>query len=456
MSQSLYTAMGGISAAQTSLNVISNNIANINTTAYKSSKANFSEVYSSTLSSGTAATSTTGGINPMQVGLGVQVSSISKNFTAGTWVATGGTTDLMIQGNGFFTVKASGGEMYYTRAGDFSFDSDGDLVTSDGYKVLGTGSVLSTSSSTTAVHIPQKIVAKVTANTAVESKLVSDLNNCDLTSGKFDITTNTGTKIEVDLNITSTTTVKQVKDAIQTAINGSAAAGKVVVSCVGGAFQFTVAGGAGPTDVSSLTFSNPSTGASNFITKAGFSTAKIDSNNKYTGSALDYKAGVTQVTSVSDAASINSYSIGKDGSIEATYSNGDTLSVEVGPDKNTYQFIYTTAEGVKIEGNDVTVDPNVAKESNFVIQLASVTNADGLISAGSNLYSAGPNTGDVLYSIGNAMGLGKIASGGLEASNVDLSKEFSDMILAQRAVQANSRVFTTTSTIMDTIVQMGR
>lgn len=457
MSQSLYTSMGGISAAQTSLNVISNNIANINTTAFKSSKANFSEVYSSTLSSGTAATATTGGINPMQVGLGVQVSSISKNFTAGTWVATGETTDLMIQGNGFFTVKASGGEIFYTRAGDFSFDSDGDLVTSDGYKVLGTNTILATSSSETAVHIPQKIVAKVTANEDVKTRLVSDLNNCQLTGGKFNITTITGTgvsqDIEIDLTVDKTTTVQNVMDSIQTQINTALGGpGHVVVTCVGGTIQFQLNGG---TDVSSLKFKNPETGASNFINEAGLTTAALK-DNKYTGSVLDYRASVTQVTSVGDAVSINSYSIGDDGSIEATYSNGDTISVEVGADKTTYQFIYTTAEGIKIEGTNVTVDTNVAKEANFVIQLASITNPDGLISEGSNLYSAGPNTGDILYSIGDAMGLGAIASGGLEASNVDLSEEFSNMILAQRAVQANSRVFSTTSDIMDTVVNMGR
>ena len=72
------------------------------------------------------------------------------------------------------------------------------------------------------------------------------------------------------------------------------------------------------------------------------------------------------------------------------------------------------------------------------------------------MFSAGPNCGDIIYSVGNKMGLGNVSSGGLEASNVDLSAQFSAMILAQRAVQANSRVFSTTSNIMDTIVNMGR
>jgi flagellar hook protein FlgE len=112
MSQSLYTAMGGISAAQTDLNVVSNNIANLNTTGYKSSSVNFSDVYYTTLSSGTGTSQTTGGTNPMQVGIGVQVSAISKDFSSGTWVATGKTTDLMIQGGGFFTAMSPAGEVF--------------------------------------------------------------------------------------------------------------------------------------------------------------------------------------------------------------------------------------------------------------------------------------------------------------------------------------------------------
>lgn len=566
MSQSLYTAMGGISGAQTDLNVISNNIANINTTAFKSSSVNFSEIYSSTLSSGTAATGTTGGTNPIQVGLGVQVSSISKDFSAGTWVATGKTTDLMIQGTGFFSVRSSDGEIFYTRAGDFSFDSDGDLVTTDGYKVLGTNSILSTSSSTTPVHIPQSIVATVSANQNIATALASQLNNCSLTQGNFNLSVDGNSPISIPISFNDNTTVQDLVTSIQTQINAASTAATnaatnatAIVTAVTAAFTgnpmtaaehtsilnaanaaktaadnayaagtmssadhdtivnasasatsiadtiwnggtpgtmsvaqrnsintpqtaiataqtalstkytgVTVAcgtaanGKAGEiyfnvdgTNANTLTFSNPTTGASNFLVKTGLATAAKDASNNYTSDVLDLKADVTQVTSIDQATTISSYSIGKDGSIQATYSNGATLAVRLEADGATYGFKYTTAEGVVITGDKVNVDPNVATPANFQIQLASITNNDGLLSVGSNLYSAGPNSGNIFYSIGNAMGLGKIASGGLESSNVDLSSEFSAMILAQRAVQANSRVFTTTSDIMNVIVQMG-
>ncbi len=464
MSQSLYTAMGGISAAQMDLEVISNNIANLNTTAFKSSKVNFSEVYSTTISSGTGATPTTGGTNGMQIGLGVEVSSVSKDFSSGTWIATGKTTDMMIEGNGFFSVTDAGGTKYYTRAGDFSFDSDGDLVTSDGYKVLGTDKLLSGTSSKTPVHIPTKIAREISPAASIQTTKVTDLNNdCTLTQGKFCITLNDDPDqtMTIDLKFDENTQVSSMASntsnlsSIQSQINkylsDNHIDGSVKVNCANGAISFKVDG----TDIKSLSFSNPKEDASNFIDKTGLSTAKIDSG-VYSTKVLDLEVNVSQVTTTEDSSSVSSYSIGDDGSIEVTYSNGDTLSVELGANGNSYQFLYTTAEGVEIRNDDVYVDANVCTPANLVIQLASITNTDGLLSAGSNLYTAGPNSGVIVYSIGGQMGLGQVASGGLEASNVDLSAEFSSMILSQRAVQANSRVFTTTSDIMDVIVNMGR
>lgn len=572
MSQSLYTAMGGVSGAQTQLNVISNNIANLNTTAFKGSSTNFSEVYSSTMSSGTAASGTTGGINPMQVGLGVQVSSISKDFSSGTWVATGKTTDMMIEGDGFFTVQSPDGQKFYTRAGDFHFDSDGDLVTSTGFKVVGTGSLLSTTTSTVPVHIPQKLVREIIPNSATWSEALTNLNNCSLTDGDFVLSANGTSPLTLHIDTTTNPTMGQIATSLQTQINNAATAatafattattqataattqsttitttgagnplgavnraaivtaannalttattglangnvtqtqyntinttvtsllaalppaatnltagdittltglestinstytmistgqtaaaaafGGITVACnasTAGTIQFGVNG----TTATSLVFQTATTNQSNFLNQTGLSTATI-SANKYSSKPLDYTVDVRQVTNIEDSTAINSYSIGSDGSIDATYANGDTLSVQLSSDGNTYQFKYTTAEGVKIIGDKVSMDPNVSKVANFVLQLASVTNNEGLLSVGNNLFSAGPNCGDIIYSVGTKMGLGNVSSGGLEASNVDLSAQFAAMILAQRAVQANSRVFSTTSNIMDVIVNMGR
>lgn len=572
MSQSLYTAMGGIAAAQTQLNVISNNIANLNTTAFKSSSVNFSDVFSRTISSGSVSTQSTGGTNPIQVGVGVQVSSISKDFNSGSWIATGKPTDLMIEGSGFFTVESSDGQKFYTRAGDFTFDEQGYMVTSGGYKVMGTDNILSSTTTDSNVYIPRSIIATKAGNANIATELLNHLNHCEaITSGKFNLSVNTTNTLTLDLDTTTNNTMgslaaniqQQIDDAaatsdtattlataLQTAVTALPAAGNnlsapvrqaavdaatniineadraynagiipqaehktitdaanliittlpaagtnitagelttignqntiiqategqistdtaalediyggVTVTCgaaTGGKIKFTVDG----TDAQTLSFSNPNgvgVTATNFVTATGMNNSTLDpTTHTYSSNVLDWTVAVSQVTSASLADSNPTCSISADGSIQATYSSGDTLSVQLDDTGTAYKFLYTTSDGIAISDTKCSVDANVAKEANFVIQMASITNTDGLLSVGSNLFKSGPNSGSILYSVGGKLGLGKIESGGLEASNVDLSKEFSNMIVAQRAVQANSRVFTTTSSIMDIIVSMGR
>lgn len=554
MSQSLYTAMGGIASAQSQLNVVSNNIANINTVGFKESSVTFQDIFSTTVSAGNAPTVVTGGTNPIQIGLGVQVGTIAKNFTEGTWTATGQNSDMMIQGNGFFAVKSSTGEVFLTRAGNFTVDSNGDLVNAQGYKVVGADKLYGTTSSAYNVHIPQKIVTKVSPNEALATNALSDLNDCSLTMGSFNIVINNDEANPVKVTLTNEKTMADVVQtinntlaasktaattaattattvagyktteatnyttvasllnaggaitdpAVVTALNNAAtaraAAGDAPLSppittaagatsaataattaasaqtqiatdktaeaaryagincSIGtgdatGTVQFSVNG----TTAKSLKFVSAGTNSSNFALATSLGSAALDpATNTYTSKVLDYKVNVTPVTSLDNAVSISNYTIADDGSISATYSNGDKLTIEKNQNDQTFRFKYTTSTGVIIRGTDVTVDQNVAVPANLQIQLANVVNPEGLVAAGGNLYQSGPNSGDMMFTVGSAMGMGKIKSGGLEASNVDLSKQFSDMIVAQRAVQANSRVFTTTSDIMQTLVSLGR
>lgn len=584
MSQALYTSMSGISAATTDLEVISNNVANVNTTGFKSSSVNFSDVYSTTLSYGSVASGDSGGTNPIQVGVGTQVSSISKDFSSGSAVSTGIASDLMISGSGFFTVQGTDGTTYYTRAGDFSFDDSGNLVTSDGYKVLGTSSILSSTSAITTVKVPTSIIASVKGSTdstgaittalkagATTSlseldtpitvgtftvatvtggshtitltagdlngdmdKLISNINtalgttsgvtasidnhtglvtlnsttgNITLTAGtsNFLAATNLATPVPAaatavssavvtystsqgteslkslnnltksittgDFNVSitdssGTTTTKTVSldttdlggdvNNLVAAINADLGAASPVTAsvCTDGTIKFAIATG------STVAFTTPTSNASNFVTATNLSNTPTstsgESQTEYSTKVLNYTCSVSDVTSASEATSIKSKTIGTDGSIQATYANGDTLKVQLAADGETYEFVYKTAAGVEITGANLSVSSDVAVPGNFVIQTATVTNTDGLLSVGSNLYSTGPNVGDIVYTVGSKMGCGNIKSGYLEASNVDLSDQLSNMILAQRAVEANSRVFTTSSEVMSTIVQMGR
>jgi flagellar hook protein FlgE len=137
MLRSLFTAISGLGAHQKMLDVTANNIANVNTTGFKSSSTEFEDTLSQTLQGGGAPTATVGGTNPIQVGLGVAVAGTQVNFTQGSNQATGVTSNMLINGDGFFVIEKNGQQLY-TRAGNFSLDSAGNLVTPDGAMVCDT------------------------------------------------------------------------------------------------------------------------------------------------------------------------------------------------------------------------------------------------------------------------------------------------------------------------------
>ena len=136
MLRSLFSAISGLRANQTMLDVTGNNIANANTVGFKGTGIVFQDTLSQMLTSAGAPAGTRGGTNPVQIGLGVSVGGTTTNFNQGSAQVTGRATDLMIQGDGFFVVNRNG-ESLYTRAGAFNFDSAGNLVTLDGDQVMG-------------------------------------------------------------------------------------------------------------------------------------------------------------------------------------------------------------------------------------------------------------------------------------------------------------------------------
>ncbi len=140
MLRSLYSGVSGMKNHQIRMDTIGNNVANVNTTGFKSARCNFQDLLSQTLRSPSAPTGTTGGVNPGQVGLGMTVAGIANNMEQGGMQTTGRTLDLAIQGNGFFVIhKNAGGDAYYTREGIFYMDADGYLVNSNGYYVCDDG-----------------------------------------------------------------------------------------------------------------------------------------------------------------------------------------------------------------------------------------------------------------------------------------------------------------------------
>src|SRR5450755_3868275 len=137
LTSALYTGLSGLDVAQTWMQVVGNNIANVNTTAYKSSRALFKSQFYVTTSSGSAPSADSGGSNPSQLGLGAAVSTIQKDFTPGSISATGNSNDLAIDGQGFFVVQDASQGQEFTRDGSFSLNGSDQLVTTTGQNVQG-------------------------------------------------------------------------------------------------------------------------------------------------------------------------------------------------------------------------------------------------------------------------------------------------------------------------------
>ena len=181
MMRSLFAAVSGLRNHQTRMDVIGNNIANVNTVGFKSSRVTFAEAFAQLLQGASRPPGDLGGINPIQIGLGSKIGSIDMNFSQGNLESTGQTTDLAIQGDGFFVVS-DGSRTFYTRAGNFQLDANGRMVSpANGFKVQGinadSAGQLSTGSSVTDITLPfgQKSPARATS----ELKLTGNLDSRD-------------------------------------------------------------------------------------------------------------------------------------------------------------------------------------------------------------------------------------------------------------------------------------
>ncbi|MBQ5586713.1 MAG: flagellar hook-basal body complex protein, partial [Selenomonadaceae bacterium] len=190
MMRSLYSGVSGLKNHQNRMDVVGNNISNVNTTGFKSSRVTFSDTLSQTLSGAASPQGNLGGTNPKQIGLGSSLSSIDTLFTDGSVQSTGVNTDLCLSGSGLFIVK-DGDLSYYTRNGNFKFDKEGYYVNSDGMKVAGwmagkAGDAINTNGEPGEICIPTGKTMAASATT--EAKLTKNLNAAETTITKLTMT----------------------------------------------------------------------------------------------------------------------------------------------------------------------------------------------------------------------------------------------------------------------------
>lgn len=446
MSQALHTASTGINAGQSHINVIANNVANINTTAFKAANMTFETLYSRNLSYGSAATKDGGGTNPKQIGLGVKVGGITRNFTSGEFISTGRDMDTMISGNGFYVVQDADGKQYFTRDGIFSCDSDGNIVTQSGMKVVATKTTYSNASSDKTLKVPKHLSAIVKGDPEIGNKKISELNNASITPGDI-VATVTGT--DADGNPVTKDVMLKVPDGDPT-INEICGAFNAAIADAGiKGVSFNAANGA-VSYTGTISFPNSELTNSNFLGQTGL-------NLQNPSEQINQVVSLNEMVNYNDKSgiSLKSTTFDENGVLVATYDDGSVLTQFV-DNTATIKWKYTTPEGVTITGDDVAANGASIQNSNFVMELATMVNEEGLVAINNNLWEWGPDVGEIFYGMAGELAFGTIETSGYEGANVDIAFELTNMISAQRMIQMNSRVFSTASSVMETLAYLGQ
>ncbi len=580
----LFTGLSGLISNSRRLDVIGNNISNVNTTAFKSNRMQFTPTFSRNFTLGTAPGTNSGGTNPGQVGLGVTVAGTQRNFNNGAIGATGVATDVAIEGDGFFIVDVAG-TRHFTRAGNFVRNPQNELVTQSGARVMGFGvdeqfNVIEGDLVPLSVPVGTLTLAEASRNVIFNGNLNASGSvgttgsvhtgrawftdaamtipvdaNTDLTTTNiymsdgaggsilaFDSTTNPKTitvsgveKGGKDLGSKTFafsptavagadgngTTLGEFTDFLEDVLGldnsavGSTsnlggnvainASGQLVITGNEGTVQdlgletadfvvntpgagsgqplvlqksgsangesvrtsFVVYDSLGTPLTIDLTFTLQETSASGgttwqFVAESndndavsrliGLGEVTFDATGRFTNATnqsfsivrtngavspltvnMDFNSGTDSVSSLTDSASnlaavfqdgspigtLSNFSIGEDGRISGSFTNGLTRTIGQ-------------------------------------VALAKFSNPEGLIDAGDNLFRTGPNSGTPLVAKPRDFGTGRLVGGALELSNVDLSQEFINMILASTGYSAASRVITTTDELINQLLVLGR
>jgi flagellar hook protein FlgE len=393
------------------MDVVGHNIANVNTAGYKSSVITFQEALSQVLNGAGApsvGTAGNGGTNPLQIGLGTRIGTIEGVFTQGASQVTGRNLDLALQGDGFFVLEGEAGR-FYSRVGNFSLDANGSLVAPGGLKVMGwmadaTGTIASTTP-ISPIDLPLGVVIDPRTTTLVETggNLPADAPVGDAATSSITIYDSLGAPHE--LIVTFTKSAANTWD-MAAEIDGTAAtlsSSSLVFDSAGaltGATTINVSG-VTPPGADPLAFDIELGGATPLVQYGGGASVEANSQN---GAAIGF---------------LREFAVGLDGTITGQFSNGET----------------------KIMAR---------------ISTAVFGNPGGLQRVGESRFVATINSGEPLIDEPGSGNHGQVAGGTLEMSNVDLALEFTNLIIAQRGFQANSRVITTSDDVLNELVNLKR
>ena len=467
MMRSLFSGVAGLKTHQTRMDVIGNNIANVNTVAYKSQSATFQELMYQNTQNASAANEATGrgGINAKQIGLGSSLAAINTNITqSGSSQSTGNAFDVQISGDSFFIVS-DGQQNHFTRAGAFYVDGVGNLaMTSNGYNVMGWQPNEDGSDVLVDTVSPLKIMSAENLTSAPEQTTKAYLDGV-IDKNDSNVTSTTGRLVNVSVydnlgySYIVQLAIKQDKDT-----SGNPIEGKYVISpskLLNSDGKDLLDAGTNPTkNASQIKFGTADSITIEFDTTTGTLKSPIIDDNKEANITLTIsdkttgsKSGVDAfVNPISvDLANLKMYDNKGTSTVAGHY--GDVQGRNAGRKKGSLSGVAIQQDG-KIYGS---YDNGTSKLLGQ-IAVASFANASGLEKIGDNLYDTTQNSGE-FDGIGKDItsdGAGAMKTGVLEMSNVDLSAEFTEMITTQRGFQANSRIITVSDTMLEELINLKR
>jgi flagellar hook protein FlgE len=403
--------LSGLDASSNDLSIIANNLANLNTVGFKAQRTEFEDLFYEQIG-------TSGDGDPIQEGVGVADSAISSDLTQGSIQSSGVPTDVAIQGNGYF-IANNNGETVYTRAGDLSVSSSGQLLTPDGANVQGyqaTNGVINANAplgnltiSTGVTNAPNptsevQLAANLDSDTAVGGNFSTSVTVYDSLGGSHTLTYSFTKTAANSWNYSITV------PAADEGGTGNPVSVKTGTLMFNGSGQLT----APAANVTGITLNNLADGASPLT----FSWNVFDANNN---GLLTQVSNPSATSSTHQdgytSGSLESYIIESDGTIQGTFSNGQTSALGQ-------------------------------------IALATFANEQGLIRNGSNDFLASLASGQADVGKAGTGGRGTLSGGSLEESNVDIATQFADLIVAERSYQANAKSVTTFDEVTQTTINL--
>lgn len=463
MMRSLYSGVSGLQNHQTRMDVIGNNISNVNTTGFKRGRVNFQDMISQQVGGAAKPTEELGGVNPKDVGLGMTIATIEQVFSQGNLQTTGVSTDVAIQGNGFFILK-DGDESFYTRNGQFGLDSNGTLVNpANGQRVQGWMArdlngerIVQTAATPTDLVVPvnSKDPAKATENVLFACNLNKNTPEIQEGASASDIAKGTwGIEEKIydsfgngHLLSVSFTKVPGVANSWQATVNVDADNADFTQTRVG----------LGTTDGVQNTFI---VNFDNYGQLASVEDSSGNISNQEGEIILQTSFTVPEANADENGNPYRqtfSINLGTIGSMKNTITQSASASSTKAYSQDGYKLGYLDNFKIDSSGTITGVYSNGTNRVIGQLALATFANDRGLEKAGNNTYVETNNSGQANIGESGIAGKGSLLAGALEMSNVDLSEQMTDMIVTQRGFQSNAKTIQTADTLLETVLSLKR